>query len=131
MHSFLRPLVLLPFLLAPDGRAAEPAYPTTMAGLPDAVRETLERRYDGTADVGGPFSQWCRRKAGTFHARLLWAEVRPETVLVRYEKGGLAGPRVHIAEFAWSGGGWIEVVQHTRLTWSGKPRAFGTVATAP
>lgn len=108
-----------------DAGATEPTYPTTMAGLPDAVREILNRREDGMADVGGPFSAACVRKPGTFHARLVWAEVRPDTVRVRYERGGIAGARPHEVEFTRIGDSWTEVVRHTRLTWSGRPRVFG------
>jgi hypothetical protein len=119
-------LVFLALLLAGlDARATEPTYPTTMAGLPDGVRERLERREDGMADVGGPFSEACVRKPGTFHARLVWAEVRPDTVRVRYERGGIAGARPYEVEFTRDGDSWTEVVQHTRLTWSGRQRAFG------
>lgn len=129
MRMLRRPLASLAFLAlllaGIDGRAAEPTYPTTMAELPDAVRELLVRREDGMADVGGPFSEACVRKPGTFHARLVWAEVRPDTVLVRYERGGLAGPRPYQVEFTRIGDSWSEVVQHTRLTWSGRPRVFG------
>jgi hypothetical protein len=131
MRTIRRPLACLAFLAlllaGMDSRAAEPTYPTTMAGLPDGVRELLARREGGMADVGGPFSQWCERKPGTFHARLVSAEVRPDKVLVRYERGGIAGARPHEVEFTRDGETWTEVVQHTRLTWNGRPRAFGPV----
>jgi len=114
-----------------DARAAEPARASTMAALPDGVRALLERREDGMADAGGPFSPWCRREPGTFHARLLSAEVGPDTVLVGYERGGIAGPLIHHVEFTREADTWIEVVRPARLTWSGKQRRFGQVAATP
>lgn len=123
------PFALLALLLAgTPARASEPAHAVTMAALPGEVRALLVRREGEIADAGEPFSEGCVRRSGTAHARLISAEMRPDTVLVRYERGGIAGARAHEATFTKEGDSWIEVVQHTRLTWPGRPRAFGAVA---
>ncbi|MCC2957662.1 hypothetical protein LK542_18755 [Massilia sp. IC2-477] len=128
------PIALFVLLLAGvDARAADPAYPTTMAGLPEQVRDLLERRYGEMADVDGPFSGWCTRAPGSFGARLLWAEVGPDAVRVRFEQqGGITGPRSRNVEFGRQDDAWVEVGQaapppQRLLKWTAAPRSFSSV----
>lgn len=114
--------------------AGAPAYPVTMAALPAPVRDLLERRHGEMADVGGPFSGWCVRAPGSFSARLVRAEVRPDEVRIRFERsGGRAGPRGQSAVFRKDGADWIEVGQASPpslriMQYTGEPRRFTTDA---
>jgi len=123
----------LTFALLAVGQPADAATsePATLASLPAQVRELLERRHGEIGDAGAPFSQWCVRAPGTYHARLVSIETEPERILVRFEHGGIAGPRKALAEYRLDNGTWTEpglapppppYVPPVR--WTGQPHRF-------
>ena len=116
----------------PHSPAGAPAQATTLAALPEAVRDLLERRYGEMADPGGPFSRWCQREPGSFHARLVAAELRPDHVLVHFEHGSRGGARKMRAEYRRSGDDWSEAGNPAAppARWAGGQREFSPVLDA-
>jgi hypothetical protein len=125
---------LLAVSLAGAAAAAEPSGAVTMASLPEQVRELMERQYGEMGDAGAPFSPWCVRAPGTYHARLVSIEREAERLLVRFERGGIAGALTRLAEYRMQDGAWTEIgkpppppVTPPPVKWTGQPRSFGNV----
>ncbi len=124
---------LLAMSLAGAATAAEPVDAVTMASLPEQVRSLLEQRYGEMGDAGAPFSAGCVWGQGTYHARLVSIERGNERLRVRFERGGLAGPRRMLAEYRLQDGAWTEVgkpppppAATPPVKWTGHPRRFSS-----
>ena len=122
---------LLAMSLAGAATAAEPSGAVTMASLPEQVRDLMERQYGEMGDAGAPFSAWCVREAGTYHARLVSIEREAERLVVRFESGGIAGAHARRAEYKMQNGAWAEVgmpppppLAVPPVKWTGQPRRF-------
>lgn len=123
-------LVFALLAMSQAGRATA-SEPATLASLPEPVRALLAARHGEIGDAGAPFSAWCVREAGTYHARLVSIEAEPERILVRFEHGGRAGPRKVNAEFRIEDGKWTEPGMAPPpppyvppVRWTGQPHRF-------
>ncbi len=125
------PSLVFALLAMSQAALASASEPATLASLPEPVRALLAARHGEIGDAGAPFSAWCVRAAGTYHARLVSIEAAPERILVRFERGGIAGPLQVRAEFRIEDGKWTEPGMAPPpppyvppVRWTGQPRRF-------